>query len=126
MDLAVGEITQGVVTGLAKFGAFVKISDELSGLVHISELSNSYVNRVEDVLSVGDNVTVKVLSNEDGKLNLSIKQALPEEEVEVFEKEPEFDDAFEAKLKKFLKVSQEKLESKRSRENFKSNGYRKR
>ncbi|KXO14796.1 S1 RNA-binding domain-containing protein [Peptoniphilus sp. GNH] len=126
MDLAVGEITQGVVTGLAKFGAFVKISDELSGLVHISELSNSYVNRVEDVLSVGDNVTVKVLSNEDGKLNLSIKQALPEEEVEVFENEPEFDDAFEAKLKKFLKVSQEKLESKRSRENFKSNGYRKR
>lgn len=125
MEVAVGDIVEGVVTGLAKFGVFVKISDTGKGLVHISELSNSYVKKVEDVVSEGDTVTVKVLSIDNGRLNLSIKQALPEEEY-VEEPEPEFDEAFEAKLKKFLKVSQEKLESKRSRENFKSNGYKKR
>ncbi len=125
MEVAVGDIVEGVVTGLAKFGVFVKISDTEKGLVHISELSNSYVKKVEDVVSEGDTVTVKVLSIDNGRLNLSIKQALPEEEY-VEESEPEFDEAFEAKLKKFLKVSQEKLESKRSRENFKSNGYKKR
>ncbi len=125
MEVAVGDIVEGVVTGLAKFGVFVKISDTEKGLVHISELSNSYVKKVEDVVSEGDTVTVKVLSIDNGRLNLSIKQALPEEEY-VEEPEPEFDEAFEAKLKKFLKVSQEKLESKRSRENFKSNGYKKR
>ena len=125
MEVAVGDIVEGVVTGLAKFGVFVKISDTEKGLVHISELSNSYVKKVEDVVSEGDTVTVKVLSIDSGRLNLSIKQALPEEEY-VEEPEPEFDEAFEAKLKKFLKVSQEKLESKRSRENFKSNGYKKR
>ena len=125
MEVAVGDIVEGVVTGLAKFGVFVKISDTEKGLVHISELSNSYVKKVEDVVNEGDTVTVKVLSIDNGRLNLSIKQALPEEEY-VEEPEPEFDEAFEAKLKKFLKVSQEKLESKRSRENFKSNGYKKR
>lgn len=125
MEVAVGDIVEGVVTGLAKFGVFVKISDTEKGLVHISELSNSYVKKVEDVVSEGDTVTVKVLSIDNGRLNLSIKQAVPEEEY-VEEPEPEFDEAFEAKLKKFLKVSQEKLESKRSRENFKSNGYKKR
>ena len=125
MEVAVGDIVEGVVTGLAKFGVFVKISDTEKGLVHISELSNSYVKKVEDVVSEGDTVTVKVLSIDNGRLNLSIKQALPEEEY-VEEPEPEFDEAFEANLKKFLKVSQEKLESKRSRENFKSNGYKKR
>lgn len=125
MEVAVGDIVEGVVTGLAKFGVFVKISDTEKGLVHISELSNSYVKKVEDVVSEGDTVTVKVLSIDNGRLNLSIKQALPEEEY-VEEPEPEFDEAFEAKLKKFLKVSQEKLESKRSRVNFKSNGYKKR
>lgn len=125
MEVAVGDIVEGVVTGLAKFGVFVKISDTEKGLVHISELSNSYVKKVEDVVSEGDTVTVKVLSIDNGRLNLSIKQALPEEEY-VEEPEPEFDEAFEAKLKKFLKVSQEKLESKRSRENYKSNGYKKR
>lgn len=125
MEVAVGDIVEGVVTGLAKFGVFVKISDTEKGLVHISELSNSYVKKVEDVVSEGDTVTVKVLSIDDGRLNLSIKQAVPVEEY-VEEPEPEFDEAFEAKLKKFLKVSQEKLESKRSRENFKSNGYKKR
>lgn len=125
MEVAVGDIVEGVVTGLAKFGVFVKISDTEKGLVHISELSNSYVKKVEDVVSEGDTVTVKVLSIDNGRLNLSIKQAVAEEEY-VEEPEPEFDEAFEAKLKKFLKVSQEKLESKRSRENFKSNGYKKR
>lgn len=125
MEVAVGDIVEGVVTGLAKFGIFVKISDTEKGLVHISELSNSYVKKVEDVVSEGDTVTVKVLSIDNGRLNLSIKQAVPVEEY-VEEPEPEFDEAFEAKLKKFLKVSQEKLESKRSRENFKSNGYKKR
>ena len=76
MEFAVGSIVQGKVTGITKFGAFVSLPGGKSGLVHISEITYSYVNEVSDYLNVGQDVTVKVISIDDnGRINLSIKKA---------------------------------------------------
>ena len=78
MELEIGAIQEGKVTGITKFGAFVLLPGGKSGLVHISEIANAYVNDVNDYLKVGDAVKVKILSvNEAGKINLSIKQTQP-------------------------------------------------
>ncbi len=76
----VGSIMEGKVTAIMKFGAFVALEGGRSGLVHISEIANSYVNDVHDYLQEGQSVKVRVLTSENGKLNLSIKKALPPEE----------------------------------------------
>ena len=77
MEFAVGSIVQGKVTGITKFGAFVSLPGGKSGLVHISEITYSYVNEVSDYLNVGQDVTVKVISIDDnGRINLSIKKAM--------------------------------------------------
>lgn len=76
MSLAEGSIVAGVVTGLAPFGAFVQLADGVTGLVHISEVADTYVRDVADHLKVGDTVNVKVLSRDpSGKIALSVKQA---------------------------------------------------
>lgn len=76
MQVQVGEIFEGKVTGVKKFGAFVLMPDGKTGMVHISEVSNSYVQELADVLSEGQMVTVKVMSvNPDGKVSLSMKRA---------------------------------------------------
>ena len=69
----------GTVTRIIPIGAFVEIAPGKEGLVHISKLANKRVETVEDVVSVGDNVTVKFLgTDEKGRLNLSMKDALPQ------------------------------------------------
>ena len=78
MDLEVGAILEGKVTGITKFGAFVQLPGGSSGLVHISEIANAYVSDVNEYLKLGDTVKVKVIGiNDAGKINLSIKQTLP-------------------------------------------------
>ncbi|MBQ8975709.1 MAG: S1 RNA-binding domain-containing protein [Oscillospiraceae bacterium] len=78
MDLEVGSILTGKVTGITKFGAFVTVAPGKSGLVHISEISNTYVNDVHEHLTEGQEVTVKVINiDENGRINLSIKATLP-------------------------------------------------
>jgi len=80
MELEVGSVLTGKVTGIAKFGAFVSLAPDCSGLVHISEVANTYVNNVEEHLKVGQEVTVKVISIDGNRrVNLSIKQAMPRE-----------------------------------------------
>lgn len=77
MELAVGEIVEGKVTGITKYGAFVSLPGGKSGMVHISEISYSYVNEVSDSLAVGQDVKVKIIAMENGRINLSIKQTEP-------------------------------------------------
>lgn len=80
MQLEVGEILEGKVTGILKFGAFVDIGGGKSGMVHISEIANTYVNDIKDHVAEGQVVKVKIISiAEDGKISLSIKKALPQE-----------------------------------------------
>lgn len=78
MEFGVGSIVQGKVTGITKFGAFVSLPEGKSGLVHISEIAYAYVSEVSEHLQVGQEVTVKVIGiDESGRINLSIKKALP-------------------------------------------------
>ena len=74
MEPQIGTILEGKVTTITKFGAFVALEGGKSGLVHISEIANTYVNDVNDFLTQGQSVKVMVLANENGKINLSIKR----------------------------------------------------
>jgi S1 RNA binding domain protein len=80
MEPQVGSILEGKVTSITKFGAFVTLEGGRSGLVHISEIANTFVNDVRDFLQEGQPVKVLVLSTENGKINLSIKKAQPRPE----------------------------------------------
>lgn len=137
MDYEVGAILEGKVTSITKFGAFVALEGGKSGLVHISEVANSYVSDVHDFLQIGQAVKVKVLALKDGKIDLSIKKALPAPErpaQRTFQSRPAAttksaaahpisarrapaqadtapsgDTAFEDKLKQFLSSSERKM-----------------
>ena len=80
MELQVGSILEGKVTTITKFGAFVALEGGKSGLVHISEIANTFVNDVHDFLQEGQTVKVMVLSMENGKINLSINKTQPPQE----------------------------------------------
>ena len=76
MAVEIGNIYDGNFTGITKFGVFLEVDDGTSGLVHISEVSNSFVNDINDILKIGDSVKVKVIKiNDDGKISMSIRQA---------------------------------------------------
>lgn len=78
MELGVGAIVDGKVTGITKFGAFVALPEGKSGLVHISEIAYSYVNEVSDHLHEGQEVKVKIIGiDQANRINLSIKQVEP-------------------------------------------------
>ena len=81
MQSLIGEIYEGKVTGLTSFGAFVRMSNGESGMVHISEVAATYVKDITEFLSEGQEVKVKVLAiNDNNKISLSIKQTLPQPE----------------------------------------------
>lgn len=82
MQLEVGAVTEGKVTGIAKFGVFVEIEKGVTGLVHISEISKNFVKDITKILKFGDVVKVKILSFENDKLSLSIKQVQELQNVE--------------------------------------------
>lgn len=120
MGLEVGAVVEGKVTGITKFGAFVALPDGRSGLVHISEVANSYVKEVGDHLSVGQTVRVRVLSIAgDGKINLSVRQAAegassphrsaPRRTAAQSAEQPDGDKAFEDRLKKFMQESDSRI-----------------
>ena len=78
MQLAIGDVLEGKVTGITKFGAFVELEPGKTGMVHISEVSNEYVQDIAAVLHDGDTVKVQVINvAPDGKIALSIKRLLP-------------------------------------------------
>ena len=78
MAIEVGNVLEGRVTGVKPFGAFVALPEGKSGMVHISEVSNEYVQDINTVLHDGDAVKVQVINiAPDGKIALSIKRLLP-------------------------------------------------
>lgn len=117
MSIEVGNKLKGKITGIKKFGAFVELPEGKSGLVHISEVADNYVENVEDHLSVCDEVEVKVLSiADDGKISLSIKKAKdrprkPRHSKANHGKPVQKTEDFEKKLSNFLKDSEDKLTS---------------
>ena len=80
-SLQVGLVTSGIVEKIAPYGAFVKIGDDLSGLVHISQICGRHLKSPKEVLSEGQEVNVKIIDVKDGKISLSIKAVEEREDV---------------------------------------------
>ncbi len=77
MQLEVGAVVEGKVTGITKFGAFVELPGGKTGMVHISEVAPTYVKEIRDYVTENQMVKVKILSiGEDGKVSLSMKKAV--------------------------------------------------
>ena len=77
MEVTVGSIFEGKVTGITKFGAFVALPEGGTGMVHISEVAHTYVSAIKDHLTEGQVVRVKVIGiDENNRINLSIKKAM--------------------------------------------------
>lgn len=135
-QITVGSIVEGKVTRITDFGAIVSIGNGKQGLVHISQIANTFVQNINDHVKVNDTVKVKVLSidNEKNRISLSIRAAMPKPEHEHRSNGPKqgsqfkghenknsFDrnadsypqnqkvDDFEEKMKEFLKQSNEKM-----------------
>lgn len=123
MQVEVGAIFEGKVTGITKFGAFVEMPDGKNGMVHISEVASTYVKEISDHITMGQVVKVKVLSvSEDGKVSLSMKRAQPPAKREPrpraeqahrpggFEWQPSSNTgSFEDMLSRFKQTSDEKM-----------------
>lgn len=108
MSIAKGQILTGKVTGITNFGAFVQMETGDTGLVHISEVADTYVKDIHEFIKVDDEVKVKVLNVDDkGKIGLSIKQAKERER----KKPARPSISFEDKVSRFMKDSDEKLAS---------------
>lgn len=128
MQLEIGKVYDGKVKGIAQYGAFVEIEGAGTGMVHISEIANTFVKDVKDYLKENQEVKVKVLSiSDDGKIGLSIKKAAenqneqqqprapkprPERKLNVWEpkkKPPMSELGFEEMLTRFKQNSEEKI-----------------
>ncbi|WP_339060685.1 S1 domain-containing RNA-binding protein [Tepidibacillus marianensis] len=138
MSIEIGSKLEGKVTGITHFGAFVELPSGETGLVHISEIADSYVKDVNDFLKVNDMVTVKVINVEkDGKIGLSMKKAVekPVTQTAVVKERPsrpsrsarpqarrQLSENFDDKLSKFLKDSEERLSNLRKNTDSKRGG----
>ena len=132
MTLAAGNILEGTVVNITNFGAFIEVEGK-TGLVHISEVADSFVKDIREHLSEQDKVKVKVISIDDnGKISLSIKQANVQKKSV---KPAEFDwgsekknvassSNFEDKISKFLKDSEEKMQDVKRHQEFKGKNSR--
>ncbi|SDI12374.1 S1 RNA binding domain protein [Alteribacillus persepolensis] len=144
MSIEVGSKLQGKVTGITHFGAFVELPDGKTGLVHISEVADKYVEDINQFLSVGDEVTVKVMKVEDdGKIGLSIRKAQDRPKSDRPKGDRSKGDrpkgdrrggpnkkqrslSFEEKMSRFMKDSEERLASLRKQTDSKRGGRSKR
>ncbi len=124
MELTVGTILEGKVKTITGFGAFVALPDNQTGLIHISEVANSYVSDIRQYLTEGQDVKAVVISNEGGKINLSMKrlEAKPQRpRTDASQERPRrsappaapktADQLFEEKLKQFMSESDSKISS---------------
>lgn len=129
MELTVGAVLEGKVKSITNFGAFISLPENKTGMVHISEVANTYVSDIRQHLTEGQEVKVMVISAEAGKVNLSIKrlEAKPQRESTRPQKPQQArparnaptppaapktaDQLFEEKLKQFMSESDSKISS---------------
>ena len=144
--LEIGAIVEGKVTGLTAFGAFVSLPDGKSGMVHISEVSNSFVKDIKEFLKEGQDVKVKVVNiTDEGKISLSIKKAdetpkeytprpkrndRPRNNSNVWQGQPKQQNdsamSFEDMMARFKQVSDEKMTDLKRSTDSKHGGYSRR
>ena len=139
-EVKVGNVVDGKVTGITGFGAFVRLPDGRQGLVHISEIALEYVKDVREHLKENQTVKVKVLSDEKGKICLSIKKVLEAERrerrsvpqrrmtqpTEIDWSRPSGQNlSFEEKMSRFKSDSEERISDfKKSVDHKRSGGYK--
>jgi len=129
MGYTAGTILDGKVKSIANFGAFIALPDGSTGLVHISEVAYFYVSDIRQHLTEGQDVKVVVLSAEGGKINLSIKKALPQPERPARSRPaqnasaPE-SNSFDDMLKRFLADSDSKISGSRQYADHKTKNRR--
>lgn len=129
MELTVGTVLEGKVKSITNFGAFISLPENKTGLVHISEVANTYVSDIRQHLTEGQDVKVMIISADGGKINLSIKrlevkpredsrpaqrpqQARPARPAPTPPPAPKTaDQLFEEKLKQFMTESDSKISS---------------
>ena len=128
MELTVGAVLEGKVKSITNFGAFISLPENKTGLVHISEVANTYVSDIRQHLTEGQDVKVMVISAEPGKVNLSIKrlEAKPQQRENKPQQQAQrpartaptpppapktADQLFEEKLKQFMSESDSKISS---------------
>lgn len=120
MQLSKDLITEGKITGITKFGMFVELEKGVSGLVHISEVSNTFIQDIGELYKVGDQVKVKILDCSDlKKISLSIKQTeepseKPKQKKQTFNtfegiKKSNEPQSFEDMMARFKQSSEEKM-----------------
>ena len=80
MEFTVGAILDGKVKTITNFGAFITLPENKTGLVHISEVANTFVSDIRQHLTEGQDVKVMVIGTENGKINLSMKRLEPKQE----------------------------------------------
>ncbi|MFP5298816.1 MAG: S1 RNA-binding domain-containing protein [Actinomycetota bacterium] len=108
--IEVGQVLEGTVVKVMEFGAIVRLDSGESGMVHISQVDKNYVKDIRDHVREEERVSVKVVAiKDDGKIDLSIKQADPSYEERPTERRGGRDPEFEKKLKKFMNQSNERL-----------------
>lgn len=101
MEYKVGQSVSGIVSGITDYGVFVQLEDGGTGMIHISKLSNSFVSDIRSFVKRGESVTATVISNENGKIALSLIENTRAS------KKPDF----ETMLSSFKSASDEKLAS---------------
>ena len=117
MGLEVGTVCEGKITSITKYGAFVSLEGGKSGMVHISEISHTYVNDINEHLQVGQEVKVKIIGIDDnGRISLSIRKAepAPSRPAPSYAPKPQaqrqpVELSFEDKLKQFMQDSDSKI-----------------
>ena len=149
MELEIGAIYEGKVTGITKFGAFVQLPGGKSGMVHISEIANNYVDDISKFLKDGQQIQVKLIGiDQANRINLSIKKALPQEERPQQQDRPQRaqrpyrpaagksqtpaapavpltpEEEFENKLKAFMQSSESRMSDVRSQKDRRSGARR--
>ena len=126
MQIEVGNIVEGKVASITKFGAFIDLPGGSTGMVHISEVAASYVKDISEHLNIGDTVKAKVINiTEDGKISLSIKKAIERPQA-VRAAAPKPKPSFEDMLKKFQQTSEDKMSDLKRSMNNKQRGYSRR
>lgn len=147
MELEIGAVYEGKVTGITKFGAFVQLPGGKSGMVHISEIANTYVDDINKFLKEGQMVQVRLTAIDPAnRINLSIKKALPPEEQPAQPPRPRPrmsrpgmgrssqpaapavpptpEEEFESRLKAFMQSSESRMSDVRSQNDRRSGGRR--
>ncbi|MFA6730576.1 MAG: S1 RNA-binding domain-containing protein [Eubacteriales bacterium] len=115
--LSLGKVVKGKITKITNFGAFVAVEDGKSGMIHISEVSSAFVKDIRDYLKEGEEVSAVVISeDENGRLALSLKRALPQKKsasafppADFYTERKTEDKNFESMMSRFKTVSDEKI-----------------